>query len=246
MGAQAEEMERKVEESKAENQQLTETKDALVTESRALALKLEKLNALNKELKVSLLDVERYKEEYREVSEFVDMIKRKIKEVQAEIKKTKEDLNAARLEGVMPKTKYYAPKFNKDTKVNLDMSMWITHNISKEERKPYKPKIEYYEQPYKPYKPKYEEPKYEEPPKYEAPKYEEPPKYETPKYEVPSTEAPKYEEPPKYEPASEAPKPEEKYEESEESSEEEEEKYIDVPKYWECCNLLYIIYLSRL
>ena len=70
------------------------------------------------------------------------MIKRKIKEVQAEIKKTKEDLNAARLEGVMPKTKYYAPKFNKDTKVNLDMSMWITHNISKEERKPYKPKIE--------------------------------------------------------------------------------------------------------
>ena len=46
--AQAEEMERKVEESKAENQQLTETKDALVTESRALALKLEKLNALNK------------------------------------------------------------------------------------------------------------------------------------------------------------------------------------------------------
>merc|ERR1712048_915520 len=231
MGAQAEEMERKVEESKAENQQLTETKDALVTESRALALKLEKLNALNKELKVSL---------------FVDMIKRKIKEVQAEIKKTKEDLNTARLEGVMPKTKYYAPKFNKDTKVNLDMSMWITHNISKEERKPYKPKIEYYEQPYKPYKPKYEEPKYEEPPKYETPKYEEPPKYETPKYEVPSTEAPKYEEPPKYEPASEAPKPEEKYEESEESSEEEEEKYIDVPKYWECCNLLYIIYLSRL
>ena len=199
---------------------------------------------------MSLLDVERYKEEFREVSEFVDMIKRKIKEVQAEIKKTKEDLNAARLEGVMPKTKYYAPKFNKDTKVNLDMSMWITHNISKEEREPYKPKIEYYEQPYTTYKPKYEEPTYDttkyEEPKYETPKYEEPaseaPKYETPKYEEPTTEAPKYEEP-KYEtpkveePASEAPKyeepkTEEKYEESEESEEEEEEeKYIDVPKY---------------
>merc|ERR1719219_881421 len=212
-------MERKVEESKAENQQLTETKDALVTESRALALKLEKLNALNKELKVSLLDVERYKEEYREVSEFVDMIKRKIKEVQAEIKKTKEDLNTARLEGVMPKTKYYAPKFNKDTKVNLDMSMWITHNISKEERKPYKPKIEYYEQPYKPYQPKY----YEET-KYETPKYEEP-KYETPKYEEPKYEAPKYEEP-KYESTTEAPKyeePEEKYEEEDDEGYSEEE-----------------------
>ena len=203
-----------------------------------------------------MLDVERYREEFREVSEFVDMIKRKIKEVQAEIKKTKEELNAARLEGVMPKTKYYAPKFNKDTKVNLDMSMWITHNISKEEREPYKPKIEYYEQPYKPYKPTYEEPttKYVEPsteaPKYEEPKYVEPtteaPKYEEPKYEEPSTEAPKYEEPkyeeptteaPKYEePTTEAPKyeeqkSEEKYEESEESDEDEEEKYIDVPKY---------------
>merc|ERR1719192_1960038 len=211
--AQAEEMERKVEESKAENQQLTDTKEALVTEGRALTVKLDKLMALNKELKVSLLDVERYKEEFREVSEFVDMIKRKIKEVQAEIKKTKEELNAARLEGVMPKTKYYAPKFNKDTKVNLDMSMWITHNISKEEREPYKPKIEYYEQPYTTYKPKYEEPKYE------TTKYEEP-KYETPKYEEPASEAPKYEEP-KYE---------EKYEESDESEEEEEKKYIDVPK----------------
>ena len=202
-----------------------------------------------------MLDVERYREEFREVSEFVDMIKRKIKEVQAEIKKTKEELNAARLEGVMPKTKYYAPKFNKDTKVNLDMSMWITHNISKEEREPYKPKIEYYEQPYKPYKPQYEEPKYEttkyEEPKYETPKYEEPaseapkyeePKYDTPKVDEPASEAPKYEEPtydtPKVEePASEAPKYEEpKYEEkyeaeSDESEEDEEEKYIDVPKY---------------
>ena len=147
-------------------------------------------------MKTSLLDAERYREEYREVSEFVEMIKRKIKEVQSEIKKTKDELNAARLEGVMPKSKYYAPKFNKDTKVNLDMSMWITHNISKEERKPYYPKIEYYEEPYKPYKPKYytttkrtteyvtpyEEPPYErkyEEPKYEAKKYEEP-KYETP------------------------------------------------------------------
>merc|ERR1711936_260961 len=197
------------------------------------------------------LDAERYREEYREVSEFVEMGK-----------KTKEDLNAARLEGVMPKTKYYAPKFNKDTKVNMGMSMWITHNISKEERKPYKPKIEYYEEPYKPYKPKYyeattkqttpyvepyEAPKYEAP-KYEVPKYEEP-KYEEQKYEEPKYEEPKYEEP-KYETPSTAPTWEEKseepkYKETDEKYEEEdsdeaeidsveeseEQKYIDVPKY---------------
>ena len=45
--AQAEEMERKVEESKVENQQLLETKEAVITEGRTLALKLEKLMALN-------------------------------------------------------------------------------------------------------------------------------------------------------------------------------------------------------
>ena len=45
------------------------------------------------------------------------MLKRKQKELEDLIKRTKEDLNKARMEGVMPKTKYYPPKFNKDTKV---------------------------------------------------------------------------------------------------------------------------------
>ena len=135
----------------------------------------------------------------------------------------------------MPKAKKYAPKFNKDTKVghstiqfwnfiqrlliiitctnsftqvNLDMSMWITHNYTKEEQEEYAPKLEL--APYE--APKYEAPKYEAP-KYEAPKYEEPtttayeaPAYTTsayeapaPTYEAPATEAPKYEEPAKYE-----------------------------------------------
>ena len=51
--AQAEEMERKVEESKAENQQLTDTKETLVTEGGALTVKLEKLLALNKYIKLA-------------------------------------------------------------------------------------------------------------------------------------------------------------------------------------------------
>ena len=47
MKAQAEEMERKVEESKEENQQLKETKETLTSEGKALAAKLEELVALN-------------------------------------------------------------------------------------------------------------------------------------------------------------------------------------------------------
>merc|ERR1712179_818658 len=186
-----------------------------------LNAKLDELTTENRNLKSSLLEAERYREEYREVAEILALLKNKKNEVAAEIKKTKEDLQRARMEGAMPKSKYHAPKFNKDTKVNLDMSMWITHNYTKEEQEEYAPKLEL--APYDPPKyeaPKYEAPKYEEPkyeaPKYEAPKYEEPTTtayeapaystttyaeastYEAPKYEEPTTEEPKYEEPPKY------------------------------------------------
>ena len=72
---------------------------------------------MSRNLKTSLLDSERYREEFREISEYIAMLKRRQKELEDMIKRTKEDLNKARMEGVMPKTKYYAPKFNKDTKV---------------------------------------------------------------------------------------------------------------------------------
>merc|ERR1712147_70886 len=149
----------------------------------------------NRNLKSSLLEAERYREEYREVAEILALLKRKKNEVAADIKKTKEDLQKARMEGAIPKAKKYAPKFNKDTKVNLDMSMWITHNYTKEEQEEYAPKLEL--APYEPpkyYPPKYEEPKYEEPKGFDGPKYEKAPKYEAPKYEETTTgyEAPAY------------------------------------------------------
>ena len=53
-------------------------------------------------------------------------VQRKKNEVAAEIKKTKEDLQRARMEGAMPKAKKYAPKFNKDTKVGcLDIKVFF-------------------------------------------------------------------------------------------------------------------------
>jgi len=244
--AEYKEMERKVRESKEMNQELVMQKEGLVQQQESLQQRLEQLLAENKGLKISLLDSERYKEEFRELNEIVAGLKRRYKELEEAIKQAKADLNAARLEGVMPKTKHLAPKFNKDTKVNLDMSMWIVHNISKEEREPYKPEMKLYmpQEEYEP--PKYEAPSYE-PPKYEAPSYEPPkyeaPSYEPPKYEEPSYEPPKYEEPsyelPKYkEPSYEPPKYEEQIAEEEnyeppkyEEPSPEEPKYIDVPKY---------------
>merc|ERR1712198_470823 len=191
-------------------------KEGLVQQQESLQQRLEQLLAENKGLKISLLDSERYKEEFRELNEIVAGLKRMYKELDESIKQAKADLNAARLARVMPKTKHLAPKFNKDTKVNLDMSMGIVHNISKEEREPYKPEMKLYmpQEEYEP--PKYEAPSYE-PPKYEAPSYEPPkykePSYEPPKYEEQIAEEENYE-PPRYE----EPSP-------------EEPKYIDVPKY---------------
>merc|ERR1719348_1906826 len=178
--AQYKELENRVEDAKEKNAGLAAQKEDLTGKQIRINAKLDELTSENRNLKSSLLEAERYREEYREVAEILALLKRKKNEVAAEIKKTKEDLNAARMEGAMPKAKKYAPKFNKDTKVNLDMSMWITHNYTKEEQEEYAPKLEL--APYDP--PKYEAPKYE------APKYEEP-KYEAPKYEAPA----KYEEP---------------------------------------------------
>ena len=120
------------------NQNLVSTKERLDEEQQALTEKLESLLADNKyniymhfeltldfglprNLKTSLLDSERYREEFREISEYIAMLKRRQKELEDLIKKTKEDLNKARMEGVMPKTKYYPPKFNKDTKVIVNL-----------------------------------------------------------------------------------------------------------------------------
>merc|ERR1739844_741958 len=175
LNAQYREMEAKLKVSKETHETLVKEKEDLTLEQTRLNQKWEALVADNRNLKSSLLDAERYKEAL------------------LDIEKTREDLKQARMDGVMPKYGKHAPKFNKDTKVNLDMSMWITHNITKEEQETYVPEIKYYEAPK--YEQKYEEPKYEQ--KYEEPKYEEP-KYEEPKYEEPVTEAPKYEEP-KYE-----------------------------------------------
>jgi len=187
--AQYKEMENKVEAAREEGAVLAATREELANTQTRLAGRLEELSTDNRNLKSSLLEADRYREEYREVAEIYALIKRKKAEVSAEIKRTKEELNKARMEGAVPKAHHYAPKFNKDTKVNLDMSMWITHNYTKEEQEEYAPKLQL--QPY--VAPKYEAPKYEAP-KYEPPKYE-PPKYEPPKYEPPKYEPPKYEEP---------------------------------------------------
>ena len=70
-------------------------------------------------LKTHLLDSERYKEELRELLAAISALEIKISKTKAEISKTKSDLNKCKMDNAMPKGYKGAPKFNKDTKVNL-------------------------------------------------------------------------------------------------------------------------------
>ena len=56
----------------------------------------------------SLLDAERYKEEFREVSEIIALLKRKSRDIQAEIDKTKEDLYKETTDNILSDTKEQA------------------------------------------------------------------------------------------------------------------------------------------
>jgi len=186
MKAQYKEMSAKLKVSQQTLASLTKSKEELTTEQQILTQKFDKLQIDNRNLKSSLLDAERYKEEYSAEFQVVSNLKKKLTEVRLDMEKTREDLKSARIEGAKPKYKHSYPKFNKDTKVNLDMSMWITHNITKEEVEAYNPEFKYVEPTtYAPYG--YEPEEYTEPPT--EPPYVPPteppttlPPYEPPKY----------------------------------------------------------------
>ena len=115
-----------------EQQLLTQKFDKLQIDNRyGFEIRKRFNNNISRNLKSSLLDAERYKEEYSAEFQVVSNLKKKLTEVRLDMEKTREDLKSARIEGAKPKYKHSYPKFNKDTKVNLDMSMWITHNITK-------------------------------------------------------------------------------------------------------------------
>merc|ERR1711915_708079 len=69
--AQYKEAETKLKISKQTYEELTKEKDDLTSEQQRITTKYDKLVVDNRNLKSSLLDAERYKEEFREESEFV-------------------------------------------------------------------------------------------------------------------------------------------------------------------------------
>ena len=113
--------------------------------SNGLGERLDTLEAEARELQGRLMDAERYREMVSRANVRIRQLLAEIERLGLEIGESKKALIKCRVEVVNAKS-YKPPGFNKDTHVNLDMQMWITHNQTREKTK-YTPLIHYNESP---------------------------------------------------------------------------------------------------
>lgn len=101
-------------------------------EQKSLTRRIGQMTAGNRELKGKLLDAEKVKELARAAQAKRVSLARGLTSTTGQIYQTKVDLQKCRIDLLNAKNRRPA-KYNKDTHVNLDMQMWITHNQTKEE-----------------------------------------------------------------------------------------------------------------
>lgn len=118
------------------------------TEKSRLDAQISKFDVSNRELKAALMDAEAYKLKVERAGERLRAIKAEVEKTAEAIKTNKKELEHCRIDILNAKNKK-TPKFLRDTHVNLDMQMWITHNETEE--KNYAPAT---------YKPEYKPPVY--------------------------------------------------------------------------------------
>ncbi len=85
-----------------------------------------------RELKGKLMDAERFKELVTKAQQRISSHLSAIAKMKQEIKDTKDATQRCRID-VMNAKNRKPPTYNKDTHVNLDMQMWVTHNQTREE-----------------------------------------------------------------------------------------------------------------
>ncbi len=100
-------------------------------DQKALSKRVSQMAAENRELKGRLLDAERFKEAVSVVARKRNELLDGVRGLAKEIVKTKVDLQKCKIDLMNAKNRKPAT-YNKDTHVNLDMQMWITHNQTKD------------------------------------------------------------------------------------------------------------------
>ena len=133
-------------------------RDTCQAEANKLSAKEATLVASNRELKGQLLEAERYQNLVEKAMERIKHLEKHIADMEKAIVDTKNAYHQCRLDILNAKNNRH-PTYDKDTHVNLDMQMWITHNQTKNEysttttttKTTYKTTT--YTTPYKTYKP---------------------------------------------------------------------------------------------
>lgn len=101
-------------------------------EKATLESQISRFSVSNRELKAQLLDAEAYKLKVEKAGERLRALENSVTKAGDDIKKNKDELAHCRIDILNAKNKK-TPKFLRDTHVNLDMQMWITHNETKDE-----------------------------------------------------------------------------------------------------------------
>lgn len=111
-------------------------------EKAKLEAQISKFEVSNRELKAQLMDAESYKLKVEKAEEKLRAIKAEVEKTADAIKTNRKELDHCRIDILNAKNKK-APKFMRDTHVNLDMQMFITHNETEEKFAPATFKPEY-------------------------------------------------------------------------------------------------------
>jgi len=103
---------------------------------------IEKMETSNRDLKAQLMDAEQFKLEAEKAQVNLDQFKNEVMKLEAQIGHAKEDRHTCRMD-IVKANNNEEPKIDRDTHVNLDMQMWITHNQTVSTTTTVKPYSEY-------------------------------------------------------------------------------------------------------
>jgi len=88
---------------------------------------IDSLEASNRDLKAQLMDAEKFRLEAEKAQVYLDEFKNEVLQVEQQISAAKEERSHCRM-AIVNVNAGTNPKIGRDTHVNLDMKMWITHN----------------------------------------------------------------------------------------------------------------------
>jgi len=88
---------------------------------------IDALETANRDLKAQLMDAEQFKLEAEKAQVNLDQFKNEVMQLEKQIGQAKADRHTCRMD-IVKANNNEEPNIDRDTHVNLDMQMWITHN----------------------------------------------------------------------------------------------------------------------